>query len=281
MLVVIGDLVEDVVAWPHGPLEPATDNPARIQRSRGGSAANVAAAAAPLVPTRFIGRVGADAVGARLTADLAAAGVDVRTQAAGRTGTVIILVAADGERTMIPDRAGAAELDSIDPEWLTDASWLHLPLYGLLTVSAREVCLGAATLVRANGGTVSVDLSSTSAIRQLDAELPAVLGRLSPDVVIANADEAECARLHDTAPGSTTTFVIKHGPAPVEIVTADAVETVEVPPVDDVRDTTGAGDAFAAGYIAARMGGASERDAVTAGIGLAARTLRSMGSTLA
>ena len=129
MLVAVGDLVEDVVVWPAGlaagqaggqaagPARHGTDNPAVIHRTRGGSAANVAAfarAAAPAaVPARFIGCVGADPAGDVLCAELAGRGVDVRVQRRGRTGTIVVLVDGDGERTMYPDRAAAAELTEV------------------------------------------------------------------------------------------------------------------------------------------------------------------------
>ena len=85
----------------------ATDNPAVIHRTRGGSAANVAAFArrGTAVPARFIGCVGADPAGDMLCAELAGRGVDVRVQRRGRTGTIVVLVDGDGERTMYPDRA--------------------------------------------------------------------------------------------------------------------------------------------------------------------------------
>ena len=63
MLAVVGDLVEDIVVWVGEPVRAATDTAAQVFRSRGGSAANVAALSAGLVPTRFIGRVGPDAAG--------------------------------------------------------------------------------------------------------------------------------------------------------------------------------------------------------------------------
>ena len=60
VLVTVGDLVEDVIVWSDGPTRHATDNPCVVRRSRGGSAANVAAFASALMPARFIGCVGDD-----------------------------------------------------------------------------------------------------------------------------------------------------------------------------------------------------------------------------
>ena len=102
-LTVVGDLVEDVVVWPDGPVARGSDTPSRVFRSRGGSAANVAVAAAPLVPTRFLGCVGSDPLGERLVAELEAAGTEVRVQRRGRTGGV-------GHPAILPCRAPG-------PEW--------------------------------------------------------------------------------------------------------------------------------------------------------------------
>ncbi len=115
VLVTVGDLVEDIVVWPAARARYATDNPAAVHRARGGSAANVAAFAAGLVPARFIGCVGDDPVADMLTGELTAAGVDVRVQRRGRTGTIVVLVDRRGERTMYPDRGAAAALTPVPP----------------------------------------------------------------------------------------------------------------------------------------------------------------------
>src|SRR5690606_15725897 len=98
VLTVIGDLLEDIVVWTTAPQRRGTDNPAVVTRSRGGSAANVAARAATRTPSRFVGRVGDDPAGVLLVEALDAAGVDVRVQRGGRTGSVVVIVdPGDGE----------------------------------------------------------------------------------------------------------------------------------------------------------------------------------------
>lgn len=89
LLAVVGDLVEDVV----GPVGRGTGTPSRVIGSRGGSAADVAVAAAAWRPVRLLGCVGADPLGDRLVAGLAGAGVDVRVQRRGRTGSVPVNLA--------------------------------------------------------------------------------------------------------------------------------------------------------------------------------------------
>ncbi len=285
MLVVIGDLVEDVVAWrgagATGRLEVGTDNAARITRSRGGSGANVAAAAARRMPTRFIGRVGADALGEELTRALAAADVDVRAQREGVTGTIVVLVDGDGERTFVTDRGAAAELGPIDPAWLAGADALHLPLYGLVEPGSRAACLAAAALVREAGGFVSVDLSSTAAIRDIGATtLHELLRELRAAVVLANAAEAGAAALDAFPAAPDVALVIKRGAEPVQLRVGGRLASVPVPRIDAVRDTTGAGDAFAAGYLAARIAGHDHEACAAEGIALASRALRLPGAAL-
>jgi sugar/nucleoside kinase (ribokinase family) len=277
MLVVIGDLVADLIVLGGAALERGTDNPAEVRLTRGGSAANVAAAAAPRHPSRFIGRVGDDTLGHALVAELTASAVDVKVQRGGRTGSIVVLVDAVGERTMITDRGAAAELGPIDPGWLTGADWVHLPLYGFASAASRRAVTDAAARAAADGARVSLDLSSVATMRQLgDAELRRILAEVRPDVVFANQEEAQTASQLDVAPEGV--YVIKRGPESVLVGVDGQTAAVPVDRVDDVLDSTGAGDAFAAGYIVAALGGADPRESARAGSALAMSALRRPGA---
>ena len=132
--------------WPTAPTAPtryATDNPCVIHRSRGGSAANVAAFASAWVPTRFIGCVGLDPAADVLTSELAGHGVDVRVQRRGRTGTIVVLIDGKGERTMYPDRAAAAQLADVPAAWLESAAMLHAPSSASRRSRPRPPCWGS------------------------------------------------------------------------------------------------------------------------------------------
>ena len=272
VLAVVGDLLEDIAVRTASAPAVGTDTPATIERRRGGSAANVAAAAASIGgAVRFIGRVGLDPLGAQLVADLAATGVDVRAQQVGRTGSVIVLVSGDGERTMLPDRAAAIELRDVDPSWLDGVTWLHVPAYSLLSEPVGSTSMKLISAVRASGGRVSVDVSSVAVVEAFGlVEFVSLLDAIAPDVVFANEPESGLVPL-----GRPWITVVKHGadPVVVDIPGGSELLSVVVPPLPGVADTTGAGDSFAAGYIVATMAGGSVLDAVGHGIRQAAALL--------
>jgi len=279
VLCVVGDLVEDVVVHPVAVPARGTDTAAVIRRTRGGSAANVAAAAAAAgCRVRFVGRVGDDAVGTALASSLSAAGVDVRLQRAGRTGCIVVIVEPGGERTMLPDRGAAAELGPIDPDSLGGVTWLHVPAYSLCAEPIGASTRGAIAAVRARGGRLSIDVSSVGAVAAFGvAPFVTLLAELDPDVVLATTSEAALL-----GTWSSRLLVVKHGGDPVELRRADGGSSwVDVPPVDGILDTTGAGDAFAGGFLAATIAGAAAADAAVTGNALARRTLRSAGAGLA
>lgn len=278
MIVVIGDVIADLIVLGGGSLERGTDNPAEVRLTRGGSAANVAVALAPRHPVRFIGRVGDDTIGRALVDELESAGVDARVQRAGRTGAIVVLVDAVGERTMITDRGAAAELDAVDPSWFEGADWLHLPLYGFAAPASRRAILDAAAAGSATGVPISLDLSSVATMRDIGGSgLQQIVDRVRPSVIFANADETAQAEEFGLDPG-TAVFVVKRGGDAVQVRTDGRIHDVPVRRVEDVVDSTGAGDAFAAGYIVAALGGASATDAARAGSDLAIEALHRPGA---
>ena len=286
MIVTLGDLLEDIVVWPSGPMRTGTDTPATIHRRRGGSAANVAAAVAHLGrPARFLGSVGDDEVGARLAKQLAARGVDVRAHrvADAATGAIVVVVDPDGERSFLTDRGASTWLARVETSWLAGATALHVPAYSFTTEPLASAAADAVWQVRAAGGEISIDTSSTAVLRDMGPErFLALVAELEPDVVLANREEAALLGLdgHTCCRGAALT-VVRHGSESSVVVTeAGKVVVVDVPPVDVVVDTTGAGDAFAAGWLVARAEGAEADDAVRRGHEVAQRVLASPGAEI-
>ncbi len=199
-LVCIGDLVEDIVVWSDGVPLSGTDNPARISRSRGGAASNVAAFASSLgTSTRFIGRVGEDSVGEGLVQDLVRVGVDARVQRQGRTGAIVILVDSSAERTMFPDRGAAALLADVPDSWISGARAIHLSAYSL-TGPPGTVLRRASEIARAEGAILTLDAASVALIDSIGpANFRALVKTLQPRYIFANGTEADAASLRELA----------------------------------------------------------------------------------
>jgi sugar/nucleoside kinase (ribokinase family) len=241
----LGDLTLDVIVRLAAPIAAGGDTDAEIRIGPGGQAANVAAWAAELgASARFIGKTGADDAGALVRAKLAAFGVDVVGPIEDRTGSICSLVSPGGERSMAADRGSARELraDEIDPSWLIGCDHLHVSGYALMLEPVRSAALHSAKLARAHAARISVDLASWSAIRDSGvAPFSEAVRALEPDVVFANEDEGRVVgrSLVDAA------WILKRGAGGCSF---DGDERAALP-VERVLDSTGAGDALAAGWI--------------------------------
>ena len=311
VLATLGDLLEDVAVHPRTAIREATDTPCAIRRRRGGSAANVATAAAALLGAgrvRFLGRVGDDPLGSRLLAEVEEAGVRACVQRGGRTGSVVVLVDEGGERTMLTDRGDSLAFDKCEEGWLEDVKMLHVPGYSLMGGALAETAMAAISVVRAGGGAVSVDANSVGSIADVGVKtFCRALSEAAPDLLICNRSEADLLadttaagrRLDATAdpPADTTVTgrrldttatgrrldaavrVTKDGPR-AAVLSRKGRKDVLIEPPETLRavDTTGAGDAFAGGLLAARLLGADWCEAVRAGHRSANAHLKSMGA---
>ena len=274
LICTLGDLLLDTIVRLDRPFARGDDGPAVTRSGPGGQAANVAAWVATLgAQARFIGKRGGDTAGALAAGGLAALGVDVvgPVAAGGRTGMVVSLVEPDGERTLLSDRGSAPALApaEVDLAWLAGCACLHVSGYALLRRPQFDAALAAAAAARAGGALISVDLSSAALIRDLGSdEFRARLARVAPDIVLGN--EQERAALGELPAPS---WALKRGAG--GCVVARDGERLELPAhPTDVVDTTGAGDAFAAGFL---LGG-TLAEAAQRGLAAAARCVATFGA---
>jgi len=270
----LGDVMLDVIVRLAEPLAPGGDVRAETRTTTGGQAANVAAWAAQLgADARCIAKRGDDPTGELLARELAARGVElVGPVTAGATGVVVSVVGADGDRALASDRGVATELapEELDPGWL-ECDVLHLSGYALLREPVSDAALLAARLAHARGARVSVDVAAWTELRAFGpVRFRELLDTVGPDVLFATEAEWEIlGGAYLTAPAG----VIKRGARGITVISDDA--RLELSPVAaDVVDTTGAGDAFAAGFL---LGGSLEESA-RRGLQAAARCIAQVGA---
>ena len=249
VLCTLGDLLLDVIVRLEEPLAEGTDAAALTRTGAGGQAANVAAWAAALgAEARFVGKRGDDPAASLAAGELARLGVTVfGPVAVGRNGVVVSIVGEDGERAMASDRGVAPTLsaDELEPSWFEGCTHIHLSGYSLMSSPIDAAAMRGAELVGAAGGSVSVDLASRRVIAAFgQGQLRRVLQELGPEIVFANEEERE----EVGRAASEATWVVKRGAAGCA-VERDGGRSEFPALAAEVVDTTGAGDAFAAGYL--------------------------------
>jgi sugar/nucleoside kinase (ribokinase family) len=282
---VLGDLMLDVVLAASRPIERGTDVSGRVEIRQGGSAANTARWLARLgVKTQLVCAVGRDGAGRSLVQQLERDGVTVRaTRVAGaRTGRIGVLVVPGGERSFVADRRAADRLspDDLQPEWFDRIQLLHLPAYSLLGDPLGRAGARAIELARERDSLVSIDLASVGPLladgRRAAREL---IAAARPDLLFATEPEAEALLGRHADEGLlelTRIAVIKRGNRGASVVAREGARGggEDAPPLRfdiatptvPASDTTGAGDAFDAGFIAgwlaARAAGRPAADAL-------------------
>jgi sugar/nucleoside kinase (ribokinase family) len=260
-ILVIGDMMTDVLVKPEGPILRGSDRRAVIQTMYGGSGANQAIWLGHFgVPVTFAGKVG--------RADLELCQRHVRRYGVtpalsaddeAPSGTLISIIDPDGERSFLTSRGANDRLDPADlPATLLDGlALLQISGYSLVSERTRASVLSFAAQAKSNGVLISFDPASASFLQEMgpsnfldwtrgadfcfpnDAEAEALTG-------VADHDE-QCHRLSQFYART----VIKRGGQGAEIVW-DGRRLCEAAPAAEHQavDTTGAGDAFLAGFLA-------------------------------
>ncbi|HYO48811.1 MAG TPA: carbohydrate kinase family protein [Chloroflexia bacterium] len=288
----LGDLLLDVVVR-YDPLSGEADTgPDGVHTLPGGSAANFAVHAARLgASVRFVSRVGRDWEGEMLARSLQSEGVaaSVRTVQEAATGRVLVMVDAAGHRRMwsYPGASSTLSPDDLDPEWFNALDGFHLTGYSLLREGPRAAALRALDMARSGGSPLcTLDpnpphlISDYGTTRYRD-----LLARLHFDIIFPNLEEGRllsgkeqteeiAASLLDISP----MVVLTLGERGCIVATPTGTLEVDAALVDKVVDVTGAGDAFAAGFVVEYLKSRDPRQAATAANMTAGEVVRCVGA---
>lgn len=249
----------------------------------GGSAANsMAGAAAMGANVTFVGQVAADQLGTIFTHDMRALGVRFETTPLSKgpsTGRCLILVTPDGERTMntCPGAAHCLPIAAVDEAEVRAASILYLEGYLFGPELSRAAMLKAIDIAHAAERTVAFTLSESVCLPGRKEPLQQLIAAGGIDLIFANESEAlQLAGAADLDSAITRlsaqvdTLVFTRGAAGAVAYEGGIKTEVPAISVAAVVDTTGAGDLFAAGFLAARCRGYGiERQLMTGGIAAA------------
>jgi sugar/nucleoside kinase (ribokinase family) len=286
-VLVVGDVMTDVIVVPDGPIIKGSDRRASVRSRPGGSGANQAVwLGAMAADVWFAARVGA---ADRSMYENYFRGRGVVPMLAGDSeqpsGVLVTLVDPDGERSFLTDRGANLSLCAADlPETLLDGVRLVMVSgYSLFAPGPRAAVLGLLARAKARGVAIAIDPASTGFLTDIG---PAqfIDWTAGADWIFANAEEAAlltgAAGLEDQVRALGTCFanvIVKRGRLGAVLGGSDGIRLDLPAPSVTVRDSTGAGDAFAAGFIAAFLDGADEAAAMTAGIAAGARAVQVIG----
>ena len=282
-MLVVGDVALDVLVAPAAVPVAGADVPARIRTRPGGAGANTAAWLAHLgrdtgIAVTLAARIGADPAGRAAAAELAAVGVRAHLAVDPEAATcAVVSLVGPGDRTLLSDRGAAALLGPDDLPDVAGFDHLHLSGYVLLDASSRAAGRAALAAARAAGISTSVDPQVAPALAapgRAAAFLDDVRG---VDLLLPNTDELRAL--------GGAAAVLRHVGAVAVSAGADGASWADrtggwhaVAPPATVVDATGAGDAFDAGVLVARLSGASPAEALAAGCSAGAAAVGRLGA---
>lgn len=292
-VVVFGDVIDDIIVTPTGDIRPDTDTPASIVRTAGGSAANSAAWFAWAgCHVDFVGRVHVTDL-ERHRALLVEARVSPHLLGEPDlpTGAIVVIVSADGARTMLTQRGANAALSprDIGPERLSRANHLHFTGYSVFRHARTSDFPDLIRRAHDAAVTVSIDPGSAGFIddfgrdRFLDA-----IG--DADIIVPNLDEGRAltglsdpAAILDALVGRFALVALTLGREGVALGTNDGVRLWAPSRATHAIDTTGAGDAFCASFLAELLhepvrGRDVLSQAMSMGLDAAARAVAEVGA---
>lgn len=285
-ILVIGDVFTDVIVQPEGPILPGSDRRARIGLHPGGSACNQAAWLAHLgMPVALAGRVGRRDAAEQARA-LLDAGVTPRLgiDDSRATGMLIAIISEDGERSFLTDRGAndGLAIEDLPVSLLAGLDLVHVSGYALFTPGPRAAVMSLMAVARARGIAVTVDPASVGFLDEVGRDN--FLGwTRDASILFPNQDEAAFLA-GSSDPLTQVRFLteryglvaVKRGAAGAEVANAE-IRLKAVPPPVEVVDTTGAGDAFLAGFLAARLAGRGLEQCLAEAVRIGAEATTAMG----
>ena len=282
----IGDLALDVISQLKEPINYGNDTASRISSHPGGQAANVATwITRTHSKAQLVARVGNDPVGFALISDLDKYGVEhMNLMHSGRpTGVVVILVDANGERTMFPDNGANADLEVSDLPPLDGVDGVYLSGYALLDFRSRDSVLSMIAKIKAAGKPIYFDPTTTGAMKIVSRDevlswvklMDGILLNSEEALYLGDAKDVETAEKNLTA--YTPLVVIKLGSRGAMAIHGDIFAKVSAV-TTNVVDTTGAGDSFAAGFIPKWLETNDLQASLSAGTALAAKCVATVGA---
>ncbi len=283
----IGDVMLDVVVALQAPINYGEDTPSKITTHGGGAAGNVASWIAHAgTAASIVARIGNDSAGAAITSEFDDLGVDYTSlrKTSDATGVVVVVVDKKGERTMFPETGANSGLVVTDMPDLAGFDAAYISGYALLNPRSRAGVLDMIAVIKSAGLPIFYDTVTVGAMKEVDRALiqswlplmDYVLPNEEEALYVADAADIDSAltKLLELCPA----VIIKRGPSGAIAqnrggtrIDIDAIKTV-------VADTTGAGDSFAAGFIATKISGGDLSASLKAGVTLAAKCVANIGA---
>jgi len=257
----------------------------------GGSAANTIVGAASFgVRTAFIGKVRNDDAGKAFSHDIRAIGVHFATAPAiegPATARCLVMVTPDGERTMSTYLGACQNLtsDDVDPELIRASGITYLEGYLWDPPAAKLAFVKAADIAHGAGRNVALTLSDSFCVDRYRDEFLGLIRNKTVDVIFANQHELKS--LYQTADLQTAINafreedilgVVTCSADGSMVVTREATHAVPAYPIENLVDTTGAGDLFAAGFLAGLSRGSDYVTCARLGALAAAEVIQHVGA---